>query len=374
MNYKRKSIYFIIIFLLFSLLNLLSPVRSFSPKENRYLQTFPDLNQKDFFSGKFGRSIEVFLSDQFIQRDTWTGIKTISDLALLKKDNGRVYFGKDGYLFEVPTAFKEKQFEKNMNSIQAFIENTSVDNHHISFQAILVPSKESVLSDKLPFSAPILDEEHVLERIHSSLSNSITFIDLLPVLKNEESFYYRTDHHWTTEGAFVAYQTYRNQLDKSLLKEEQFVKEEVSNHFYGTLYRKANFYTHLPDSIFRYQPLEDWVYQITLNEQTKLSSFYQESFLEKTDQYAYFLGGNHAVVEIETTNKNGQTIGVIKDSFANNFIPFLSLHYEKIIVIDPRHFGGNVQEYLLDQKVNEILFLFTIQDFAQETTLHKLGI
>lgn len=78
-------------------------------------------------------------------------------------------------------------------------------------------------------------------------------------------------------------------------------------------------------------------------------------------------------IEIDTSVKNGQTIVIIKDSFANSFIPFLVNHYEKIIVIDTRYFGANIVNFIEEKEVDEILFLFNIQNFSQEKTLSMLG-
>lgn len=94
MKEKIRSIIFMGLLLSLSILNIASPKKVFSNKENRYLQEFPKLSKKTIMSGEFSKNFETYTSDQFIGRDNWISLKTITDLAMLKKDNTRVYFGK----------------------------------------------------------------------------------------------------------------------------------------------------------------------------------------------------------------------------------------------------------------------------------------
>ena len=102
-------------------------------------------------------------------------------------------------------------------------------------------------------------------------------------------------------------------------------------------------------------------------------SLYDESYLEKVDKYSYFLGGDYGIVDIKTNIDNDKTLVIIKDSFANSIIPFLSLHYERIILLDTRYFGGSIPEYIKDLEVDEILFVMNIQNFSQMKSLNVLS-
>ena len=150
--------------------------------------------------------------------------------------------------------------------------------------------------------------------------------------------------------------------------------ENVSRDFLGTSYRKANFYLGEDDDINVYIPKKEVKYDITINNENKMISLYEKSFLDKTDKYSYFLGGDHSIVEIETGVKNDKKILVIKDSFANSFIPFLVNHYESIILIDPRYYNGSIVDYMGDEKIDEVLFLFNIQTFVQEKKFYVLSL
>ena len=376
MKKKIRPILFLGLLIAMSIVNIISPKRAFSSKENRYLQEFPKLSYKALISGEFESDFEKYTTDQFIGRDNWISLKTITDLTLLKKDNTRVYFGKEDYLFDVDNKIDEEQFSKNMKNLNIFIDSIKNYNKDISITALLVPTKTEIFTEKLPLYAPVVNEKEIVEMIKSSLKEDINILDLIDLLKEKsnENIYYRTDHHWTTKGAFYGYKYYLKEMGQLSLDEDSFIKEKVSDNFYGTSYRKANFYLGNPDEIYSYKLKEEPEYKITYNNMTNANNLYDESFLSKTDKYSYFFGGDKALIEIETSIKNDKSILVIKDSFANSLIPFLLNHYEKILVIDTRYFNMSISDYIKEKDINEVLLLFNIQNFVKEKSIYKLGI
>lgn len=373
MKSKVRSILFAIIILGLSIINITRPTKVFSSKENRYLAQFPELSLENVFSGDFSTDFEKYASDQFISRDNWIGLKTLSQLAMLKKDNARVYFGKDDYLFDVESGLDKEQFHLNIENVNKFVEAIG---EGIKITALLVPTKTEVLGDKLPAYAPVTDEEKLVEQIKENLNKSILVIDLINRFKEHanEDIYYKTDHHWTSKGAFYAYERYLDSIGGSPLKEDNFNIENVSNEFFGTSYRKANFYLGEPDSIHKYTAKNPVELEVTYNNMTQSNSLYDNSFLNKTDKYSYFLGGDKALVEINTSIKNGKTLVVLKDSFANSMIPFLIHNYEKIIMLDTRYYNGSISDFINERDVDEILFLYNIQTFISEKSFLKFKI
>lgn len=374
MRGKLKSTIFMGILFLVSIGNILTPVRVFSSKENRYLQSLPEINWDMIISGKFSKDFEKYTTDQFIGRNTWISLKTISDLVMLKKDNGRVYFGKDDYLFDVDKSLDVDQYNKNINYINSFIKNIRQYNKNINITALLIPSKSQVLSNKLPSYAPIVNEREIVDRLQSTL-NDINIIDMIKALRDnsDKYIYYKTDHHWTTLGGYYGYEYYLKSIGITPISKDEFTKIDVSNDFLGSNYRKANFYMGKPDQISILELKDKVEYKITINNETILDSLYDESFLTKHDKYSYFLGGDKPLIEINTSVQNGKSILIIKDSFANSFIPFLINHYENIYAIDPRYFNMSIEEFVKDRNIDEVLFLFNIQNFVQEKALSILN-
>lgn len=358
-----------------AIFNIAKDDKAFSKEENRYLQGFPKIKKEDIISGKFGQKFEKYSTDQFILRNGWIGLKTISDLAMLKKDNTRVYFGREDYLFDLDEKIDSIQFNKNITSINTFLDKIGNNQGDIDIYALLVPTKSQVLEDKLPTYAPKADEKEIIKELNDSLRDNINIIDLKDIFngKNDDYIYYKTDHHWTSKGAFYAYKHFMESKGETSLLEDDFKIEEVSNDFLGTSYRKANYYRGRPDRMDIYTPIKEIEYDITINEIDKSHKLYEESHLDKTDKYSYFLGGDKSIIEINTTVENDKTILIIKDSFANSFIPFLTNHYEKLIVIDPRYFNGSIVDLVEVEEVGEILFLFNTQTFVQEKDLYILS-
>lgn len=376
MKSKIRTILFAGLIISISILNIISPSKAFSSKENRYLQSLPKANKEDIMSGEFSSDLEKYTTDQFIGRDLWIGVKTALDLAMLKKDNTRVYFGKDDYLFDVDKAIDVEQMDKNIVNVNKLLEKLQSINREIKLTTLLVPTKSQVLKDKLPKYGPLVDEVALLEKIQSSLNSNIKIVDLMDKLieKKDEYIYYKTDHHWTTVGAYYGYKKYMEEMGQIALDQSEFTIETISNHFYGTSYRKANLLFALPDDMFIYKPQNDISYKVTYNLESHTNTLYDETFLNKTDKYSYFLGGDKAIVEIDTSTKNNKSIVVLKDSFANSLIPFLINHYEKIIVIDTRYFNSSISDFIKDNEVNEVLFLYNTQNFLQEKTFSKFAL
>lgn len=376
MKDKFTSIFFAGLLIILAGLNILTPEKTFSNKENRYLQSFPEITRQNILSGKFGDDFNNYSSDQFLGRNTWISLKTISDLALLKKDNGRVYFGKENYLFDVDEAIDKEQYNKNIKNINIFLDELKEKHEEVDIFALLVPSKSQVLKNLLPSYGPIVDEREIINNLNTSLRDNIDILSLIDIFseKSDEYIYYRTDHHWTSKGAFYAYRYFLETNKEEALLDKDFIIKKVSEDFFGTSYRKANFYLGEADDINIYIPKEEVKYDIIINQQEKVSSLYDESYLEKTDKYSYFLGGDKSIVEIKTSVKNNKTILILKDSFANSFIAFLGNHYENIILIDPRYYNGNLIDYMNDKKIDQLLFLFNIQTFVQEKAFYKFSL
>lgn len=376
MKNKVSTIFFAGFLILLSMLNILRPEKTFSNKENRYLQTLPEISGENIMSGKFADEFNDYSSDQFIGRDYWIGLKTISDLALLKKDNGRVYFGKEDYLFDLDDGIDQKQYRKNIENINIFLDTIKKENEDIDIYALLIPSKSSIMKDLLPLNAPLIDEEEIIADLNKSLKENINILNIIDLFneKADQYIYYKTDHHWTSKGAFYAYTYFLKNKGQEALTEDEFTIERVSKNFLGTNYRKANLYLGEPDEIHIYTPRKEAESTIIINQQDEVKSFYDETYLDKIDKYSYFFGGDQSIIEIESSVKNGKKILLIKDSFANSFIPFLEKHYENILVIDPRYYKASIIDFIASEEIDEVLFLFNIQTFVQEKTFYMLSL
>lgn len=378
MENKRQEVLSIITTLIFcvmifglSIINAIKPTKSFSENENRYLAQMPKFSFESLLKGEFTIKYEEFVVDQFFGRDKWIALKTMTERAMLKQDINGVFFGRDGYLIEKhdESDIDEEQAEKNQKRLKIFVEKYSNMIGKENIKVMLVPTASEVLSNKLPPYAPGYNQNELIEKVKSEI-NKINdgFIDIRETLNSHknEYIYYKTDHHWTSLGAYYAYKKWAEESDFIPYAEKDFAIEKVSDKFYGTIYSKVNINIK-PDDINIYNIKENKKYSLIYNMGEKTTdTLYEMERLKEKDKYSVFMGGNNAVVEVETEMKNGRRLLVIKDSFAHSFVPFAVNHFEKTFMIDFRYFNGGVEDYINSNEITDILVLYNTINFVKD--------
>ena len=365
MKKKITVILFATIMASISIVNILLPDTIFSQSENRYLQTFPEVTWDRFKSGELASDFEVYTSDQFIFRDDWVSVKTSAELLTGKKDNGRVYFGDEEWIFSIEEPFSKDQYTKNIDFINTFLSYHS----NLDFKFMMVPSKSSIMNQYLPNYAPVYDEKSLFDELQSDIKDA-QFIDLFNVLNShsDDSIYFRTDHHWTSLGAYYAYEAYSNKPSQI----EGLNKTVLSNDFFGTDYRKANYKGISPDEllVLSNDTLDNLEFTLPPSDETQ--PMFDTTYLNKGDKYAYYQGGNHGLMIIKGLADNGKSLLVIKDSFANSMLHYLAQDFETITVVDLRYFNGKIDTIMQDDDFSDVLFIYNIRTMTQDVNLSKL--
>ncbi|HCL03187.1 MAG TPA: hypothetical protein DHW61_12400, partial [Lachnoclostridium phytofermentans] len=191
-KYSNVIIFLVLIYGL-TIASMIKPVKGFSESENRVLEERPKFSWESLFNGTFISKYETFVTDQFVFRDTWIGIKTRAELAMLKKDMNGVYIGKDGYLIEKveDSDLDMEQLSRNEKRLYAFISKYKEQLGEEHVFAMIAPTAFEVLKDKLPPYASGFDQGAFLDRLDKTLGNQ--FIDLRKTLTehNKEYIYYR---------------------------------------------------------------------------------------------------------------------------------------------------------------------------------------
>ena len=336
----------------------LTPDRVFSENENRYLQLTPKLSWDTVMSGDFMEDMEEYTSDQIVFRDLWTATRSLLQRAEGKEDISGTYLGAEGRYFAKVTedSFNRAGLEKNAGYIREFFAASGK-----SCRALIVPSPAGVLRDMLPENAPYYDEAGAFERLDAALGGSL--LDVRETLADVEDPYYHTDHHWTTMGAQAAYRRWA-EVTGHAVREDALVC--ATEEFRGTLYSRVL----LPDSVY------DSVYyapEITAESVVcdgKDGTLYDGDALTRKDKYELFLGGNYGQCVITTGTENGKQLLLVKDSFANSFVPFLLGDYETVTMIDLRYFRGSMAE--LAAESDDILVLTEITNLAASGDYFKL--
>lgn len=344
----------------------LSHQRTYSPVEKRELQTRPEISITKVLDGRFQKKYESYLRDQFPGRDHWVSFQTDMELFMGKNEIHNVYIGKNHYLLEHYTEkeFDPQQISKNLQALEKFVGKAK---QNADVHVMMVPTKSWILREKLPAFAPHYKEQRFYDALQQKLEKEDVLISVEPVLDahKEEEIYYRTDHHWTTLGAWYAYEQYAKAVGGDLQRAQGKKKFRcISKDFYGTTYAKIN-YARQADKIEIYEPADKLRVVYNMGEK-KTKTLYDVSFLKTADQYSVFTGGNQAVLEITGGIKNGKTLLLIKDSFANSILPFLAEDYEKLVVVDLRQLNVSGDRLLEMFSPTDILILYNSAQFAQD--------
>ncbi|MDO5518095.1 MAG: DHHW family protein, partial [Clostridium sp.] len=365
---KKLLIYsFFVVLLSLSVLDIIEPLRVFSELENRNLSRKVKFTFKSYINGSFSEKYDNYVSDQFIGRNDWINLKSIAEHALGKTENNNILFGRDDFLFEKVTSIDEARENLNISAVNIFAENCDAP-----VSVILAPNSYIVYKEYLPKHVPIIDGEREMEKIYSMMThtNNISIIDAMNRHKNDELLYYRTDHHWTTDGAYLAYEEYMKSIGMDIVvltdykEENQSYKEEYVPDFLGTYYSKAKPSRYKYDTI-AYYDFGDLSMEI--NGET-YDGIYDLSKADVSDKYALFIYGNNPLSIIENDKIDGhEKILVIKDSYANSFVPFLSQNFNEVHIMDLRSYHGKVSEYIKENQFDQVLILYNFTTFIRDS-------
>lgn len=363
------GIIFILTLFLFLIINIIVPDREKSVQENRMLATKPKFRLSSLISGDYDEKFEAYMDDQFVGRDMWRKLKvTVDRIGGSRLENG-VYIGTNGQLLEQIEVADENHLAANIKAIKSFSESQS----KIPVRMMLVPDAANVLNHSLPSLAKPEDQTQMFSMVRKDLGDSVEWIDVSTELNKHktEKIYYKTDHHWTTLGAFYAFQATAPSLGIEGDLSGKYVSHAVSNSFNGMLASKSGVNLGEKEQIDIYVPTEEDTDLIIdyVDEGKRSTSLYDSSKLKEKDQYTVFLGGNSSLLDIRTVSTSTKRLLLVKDSFANSFIPFLTPYYREIVVVDPRYYSGTINDLMDSYRISEVLFLYSGNTFFKDNNI-----
>ena len=366
---KLVGIIFILTLFLFLIINVIVPDREKSVQENRMLATKPKFRLSSLISGDYDEKFEAYMDDQFVGRDMWRKLKVAVDrIGGSRLENG-VYIGTNGQLLEQIEVADENHLAANIKAIKSFSESQS----KIPVRMMLVPDAANVLNHSLPALAKPEDQTQMFSMVRKDLGDSVEWIDVSTELNKHktETIYYKTDHHWTTLGAFYAFQAAAPSLGIDGDLSGKYVSYTVSDSFNGMLASKSGVNFGEKEQIDIYVPTEEDTDLIVdyVDEGKRSTSLYDSSKLKEKDQYTVFLGGNSSLLDIRTVSTSTKRLLLVKDSFANSFIPFLTPYYREIVVVDPRYYSGTINDLMDSYRISEVLFLYSGNTFFKDNNI-----
>lgn len=348
--------------LFFSVSYILVPEKSFSEEENRALQTAPRLTLSKLLDGTYTSQLHNYLSDQINFRTQMVEAKAITELSLGKRENNGVLLARDGYLIETCNYTEENYayLQKNLAKIEKLL--ASLEQNGISAESVLVPRKIDLLEDKLPQYYSTERNKYVWELVGEK------HISLTGALEGAEGsglrIFYKTDHHWTADGAYTAYVALAEILGYTPHTRNYFNEITLSDEFFGTTYSTSGFFFVGADTI-KAPSVAQGKYRVEIvDTNTVLDDIYDASYLDRKDKYATFLSGNNAHVRITlASGEKRETLLIVKDSYAHSLAPYLAEHYD-LELIDPRYFTGSIESCITENGITDVLFLFGLDTLA----------
>ena len=370
------SVFFVGVFVL----DCLTPDREISELENTTLTQRPAITAQILTAkglNNFFSSYTQYTKDQIPGRDGWISLQSFVETALFQKtQSGGVLLGSEGQMFNRTfglVSSEEKTFPRNVAAV------TSLSARYPGkVYAMVVPAASVIYPERVPAAAPILDETVYLNQIQTTVEESGgTFVSVEQTLADhkDEYIYYRTDHHWTTLGAYFAYSQLCDLLGLTPFDLDSHQAVEIPD-FYGTFYSRARTWNAQPDTLTYYDldnPMT--IYTVTgagMPDAGETTGLYDLAKLGVYDKYAVFLHGNNGLSRVEGDGEG--RILVIKDSYANSLVPFLTANYAEIDVVDLRNYNYGLDTLIADNDYDQILVLYSFDSFKSDPYLYRAGI
>lgn len=342
-------------------MSMILPDRLSSDLENRPLSQLSDVDVSGLWTGETGKEIDDWFSDQFLARDGFLSLNYIAQRMEGVSKIDDVYIGNNILMQEAPV-YDAGLSDTKLQSIRDFAAKTGLP---VNLQ--IVPTSIQVNQDHLPLDATSPDEAAAIADI-ASKSGDLGFVNSLSSLDGASGdyLYYKTDHHWTSLGAWTAYKDLASVKGWSA-DQNGFDVLPAASGFKGTLSAKTGD-PFLSDSIEIWVPKAGPEYIMT-RDGVKSRTMYSEEAMDQRDKYQVFTGANTGEITFEMDNDSQVRLLVFKDSYANSFLQFLIPVCRTITVIDPRYYDGDLNRLVEDGIFTDVLFLYNYATWAEDQTL-----
>ena len=272
------------------------------------------------------------------------------------------------YLDDVAT-----NYAKSINKVAE-----NLDGKADVYDLVIPLSSGITFPDNLRDEIKSSDQREAMTKIQNKMNEKVKIVDVYDTLMQhrEEYEYYRTDHHWTTLGAYYAYTDFCKAKGIEPEELDSYDTKEFDG-FLGSFYNdtsdaklKKN-----PDVVTAYYPHNDSVMHVTASDGQKYDwpVIYDVTNYGAALKYSAFIASDNPYTVIENKDlTDGSSCVVVKESFGNAFVPFLVDHYQKIYVIDYRYWTGSISKFAQENKVQDVLFLNNLSMIRNKSLVGKL--
>lgn len=247
---------------------------------------------------------------------------------------------------------------------------------------ILAPTSIGIYLDQdIQDSLGCSDQSQAFNYILNNLDDSVRGVRVFDSLleHNSEYLYFRTDHHWTADGAYYAYQQFCQEKGIMPNAREDYQVQEFTD-FVGSFYSFGNQAAVLaenPDVITAYIPkgTNDMTYIGTDGIEMQWNVVADASQYDDGNKYSCFIGGDNPYSVIQNPAlQDGSSCLVIKESYGNAFVPFLVDHYQTVHVVDYRYFQENIPQFVAENQVQDVIFLNNADAVSESAVAYMDGL
>lgn len=357
---KKHNFAGILLFCLFLLAmagGYLLPKPAFSEMEKRYLADPPRLSWDTIRSGSWSTQAEDYLTDHILGRNFFVGIHAYVELLTGRQHLADIWL-EEGKLLEAPVATDEAAISANMGAINRFAQTVGQSVH-----LMIVPSAG--------WAAGVqgYTDEQTLEKAYAAAGDPVIPVPVEDLFRNAPELYYNTDHHWTSEGAYLGYTAFAQAAGRAYPGTDAFTVTRVDG-FRGSTYSRSALWLTPSESMELWQ--SESSLSVTNGETTGTHEgiFYPER-LEEADKYTVFLDGNHSIVRIQNPEKQGKLL-VIRDSYSNCLGGFLAESYGEVVLADLRYYRQSISSLVSEEGFDDILVCYSCANFLTDTNLMLL--
>lgn len=231
---------------------------------------------------------------------------------------------------------------------------------------ILVPLSSGVtLPDEYFGKIKSSNQRKSLDKLIKKAGPSVKVVDMYDKLMQhrDEYIYFRTDHHWTALGAYYGYERFCEEKGILPITLERRKGADFGD-FLGSFYEDTGSSKKMkknPDTLQAYYPISEELslkYTDTQGRRTSWEVIHDVTEYPIDVKYSAFIAGDNPYTRIKNDSlKKGQTCVVVKESFGNVFVPYLTDHYTTIYVIDYRYWEGDLIEFAKEKKADDVIFI-----------------
>ncbi len=342
------------------------PKSDFSQREKRALAESPDTSAEAILSGEFGEQAETYIADHIPGRDFFVGVASYYDLLSGRQVTKDILLAGGDRLVEKPNLPNEAVAQRNMGIINRFAQTIGrpVD-------VMIVPSAGFAVEDSILGIHDDYTDDAIIAGIYGLAGEGVGTVDLVTpftAAKDPGALYYRTDHHWTSLGAYTAYKAYMDALGRGYPAQGEFAVERHGG-FYGTTHSRSGLWLVPSENVELWDSGKAFTvtaYQNAADTQGKThdSLFYTDR-LQELDKYTVYLNGNQPLVRIHNPEGEGKLL-VIRDSYANCLGTFLANSYEEVVLVDLRYYKTPVSELVANEGFDDVLVCYSLYNFLTD--------